>query len=80
MKVYKDLLFLWPIVVWSVGGAATFLLNVFATWRSGASIPAKLLANATVDPLLAVWWPITWAIWGVLHLLGYQTTLDLVSF
>ena len=78
MKVFQRLVALWPVVLWGVGGAATLLLNVRATWIGDASLPVKLLTNATVDPLLAAWWPITWAVWGVLFLLGYPTTLDLV--
>ena len=78
MKVFKGLVALWPVVLWGVGGATTFLLNIIATWSGDASLPVKLITNATVDPLLAAWWPLTWAVWGVLFLLGYPTTLDLV--
>ena len=78
MKVFEGLVALWPVVLWGVGGATTFLLNIIATWSGDASLPVKLITNATVDPLLAAWWPITWALWGVLFLLGYPTKLDLV--
>jgi hypothetical protein len=78
VKVFQGLVALWPVVLWGVGGAATLLLNVVATWGGDASLLAKLLTNATVDPLLAAWWPITRAFWGVLFLLGYPTSLDLL--
>ena len=78
MKVFQRLVALWPVVLWGVGGAATLLLNVVATWSGDASLPVKLLTYASVDPFLAAWWPITWSVWGVLFLLGYPTTLDLV--
>jgi hypothetical protein len=78
VKVFKGLVALWPIVLWGVGGAATLLLNVIATWIGDASLPMKLLTSGIVDPLLAAWWQITLAFWGVLFLLGYPTTVDQV--
>ena len=67
-----------PIVIWAIGAAGTFVLNVFATWMGDSSAPVKLLMNVTVDPLLAAWWPITWVAWGIGVLFGYQTPLDLL--
>ena len=78
VKVFGGVMTLWPVVLWAVGGAATFLLNVITTWSVDTSWPVKLLTNATVDAFLAAWWPVTWAAWGVLSFLGYPTTLDLV--
>ena len=67
-----------PIVLWALGGAATLVLNVVATWRSDSFVVVKLLTNVTIDIFLAAWWPVTWAIWSFQLLLGYPTALDLV--
>jgi len=77
VKVFEGLVTLWPVVLWVVGGAMTFPLNVMATWTGDASLPMKLLRSLTVDLFLAAWWPVTWSAWGVQFLLG-PTTLDLV--
>jgi hypothetical protein len=75
---FRKALFFSPVFIWALGGAATFLLNVVATWQGEARAPVKLLTNATVDLLLAMWWPATWTLWGVQSWLGYPTPLDLL--
>ena len=67
-----------PIVLWALGGAATLVLNVVATWRSDSFVVVKLLTNVTIDIFLAAWWPVTWAVWSVQLFLGYPTPLDVV--
>ena len=78
LGVFRRNMVLWPIILWVIGAAGTFVLNVVATWQGDSFGPVKLLTNVTLDPLLAAWWPITWAVWGLQNLLGYPTPLDLV--
>ena len=78
LGVLRRYMVLWPIILWATGAAGTFVFNVVATWRGDSFGPVKLLTNVTLDPLLAAWWPITWAVLGVQNLLGYPTPLDLV--
>ena len=78
LGVLRRNMVLWPIILWATGAAGTFVLNVVTTWQGDSFGPVKLLTNVTLDPLLAAWWPITWAMWGVQNLLGYPTPLDLV--
>jgi hypothetical protein len=67
-----------PFVLWAIGAAVTFVVNVTATWEREWVTPVKLLTNFTLDPLLAAWWPITWAVWGLQNLLGYPTPLHVI--
>jgi hypothetical protein len=60
-----------PLVL---GTPITFIINVVHTWQGKASVPVKLLINLTLDAFLAAIWPITWCLWLVYELSGWQKT------
>jgi hypothetical protein len=78
MDTLKGSLLLPGAILWMLAGPLTFILSVVETWQGSASVPVKLLVSLTLDPFLAVIWPITWAMWSVQAWLGEQTPLDLV--
>jgi hypothetical protein len=77
-RILRTFMVFSPIVLWAIGAVATFVVNVIATWQGDSFELVKVLSTVTLDPLLAAWWPITWAAWGVENLLGYPTPADLV--
>jgi hypothetical protein len=78
LRRLKDVLLITALLLALLAWPATFILAVMYTWQGGLPIPVKLLVSATLGVLLAMIWPITWAFWGVLDWLGYQTPLDVL--
>ena len=58
METPKGLLLL--IILWSLAGLITYVLEVVETWHGTAAVPIKLLINVTLDVICASIWPITW--------------------
>jgi hypothetical protein len=76
METPKGLLLL--IILWSLAGLITYVLEVVETWHGTAAVPIKLLINVTLDVICASIWPITWGIWGIQSWRGYHSPINLV--
>jgi hypothetical protein len=78
MERVFTVLFLPLAFFWAFAGPITYIVLVVETWHDKMPVPLKILLNLTVDPMLAVIWPITWGLWGVRYYLGYDTPLSLL--
>ncbi|MFN0193320.1 MAG: hypothetical protein ACKVP5_15335 [Aestuariivirga sp.] len=65
-------------IVWTIAGPITYVLLVVETWKGNSPVWLKLIINLTLDAFLSVIWPITWALWGIQHLMGKATPLSVL--
>ena len=65
-------------VVFMFGSPVTYIICVVDTWSTKGSVLVKILMNLTIDAFLSLIWPITWALWTLLHLMGRDTPLSTV--
>jgi len=65
-------------VIFMLGSPVTYIISVVDTWSTRAPVLFKILINLTIDAFLALIWPITWALWTLLHLMGRDTPLSTV--
>jgi hypothetical protein len=65
-------------VIFILGSPLTYIISVVDTWSTKTPVLFKILTNLTIDAFLALIWPITWALWAVMHLMGQDTPLSTV--
>lgn len=65
-------------IIFMIAAPVTYILAVVDTWSSHNSIFVKVLICLTLDAFLAMIWPITWAIWLVMHWAGNSTPISTV--
>jgi hypothetical protein len=68
------------MIIYTLGGPATYALLVIRTWQSHMSLGWKIFYWLTIDMLLAAFWPGLWLWWGAKCLFGYCSTTPLILF
>lgn len=65
-------------IMFLIAGPLTYILSILDTWYGSSSVLVKILINLTLDAVLAFIWPITWALWVFLYVVGTETPLNTV--